>query len=273
MLMFSGGEPRYPAETSTLQPAYVVTPGGAGRDILRASRVLGDYPLHRGVAQIGCLHLDLPPGDSDVALRLAGERSVREVFQAGSRACDAIFERMRRDCLALLRGRTGVRLRLFLITWTGGTTGAGLVIPVLAAFQRLRAELADHGVPVERWAILTLPVAGSDQPVLVLDRSAATLLSLEIASRAGVPVGGRRLTVPLAEYAFLIDEAGPPPWSVEAQRDYASDVLRKVAQTGRPGEAIRQSIRRQPRPDPSVESWVLQSIRFGSPTSNHRMRA
>jgi hypothetical protein len=177
MLTISGGEPRYPAETSTPQPAYVVTPG------------------------------------------------------------------------------------------------AGLVIPVLAAFQRLRAELADHGVPVERWAILTLPVAGSDQPVLVLDRSAATLLSLEIASRAGVSVGGRRLTVPLAEYAFLIDEAGPPPWSVEAQRDYAGDVLRKVAQTGRPGEAIRQSIRRQPRPDPSVESWVLQSIRFGSPTSNHRTPA
>ena len=291
--------------TRTSRPAAFITVGGTARQVLETSRVLRDYPRYDGRPQVRDLHLDtdasewpdvdrlvvaVPDGGEIEARRThradlhalmrpdhayrrsrAGAASIPEAFLAGAGQYPEIYRRIH----ALLHGLLGAAgpapgqielIRVYIVAWTGRSTGGGLLLHVLQVGQRLKRELAEFGVELDRYLLLTRPtLVNHHRHTEMLVRSTAVLTALEAASRYGLEVAeGQRLEAPVCEYAFVLGRGRGVPSPLPEQLAQAAFVLRLIADPGPLGATLRGRLWQQEPPPHREEVRIFKSIGLAS---------
>lgn len=274
----------YPSELQVPRPVALATGGGTAAAIAVGSGVVRDHPPFQGQTQARQLLVDIDAGraaerSDTMVLAVPNGRVVRDdlrlhqhlvpymldaVTYGGASAHGAghpaeaylagvneylrlwtAFRTMTRT-LARVFGNTpdGVVV-LLLVFWIGRATGSGLAPILLQLAQRAQDDLAQMGVRLERYVLLTVPALMDELHLDMWRRALATLALLAAAHRHGLPVApGQVLRGPLAEGPIFVHGApvGVVP-SLDAHNAQAAALVRAIADPGPLGTALRGRVR------------------------------
>jgi hypothetical protein len=276
----------YPREVEEPCPVCLVSLGGAGADLIDLSGVIRDYPHYRGRPQLSVVRADtdaarlegrpdgvllpVPDGsalrenapfhpellpfmrpDAAYASSTSGARSMAEGRLAAIHGRAKLHAAIRvavTRLADLAKAHQGDRatVRLVVVGSAASNTGPG-AFPVAAEIgQTQRAEVARHGVNLERWTFLMDPSVDDDRRAQREANAAALYVELSLAQRYGLEVApGRILRGPIAEMPLAYGALHASLEAFEHQKMHAAATLRALLHPNL-GARVRSVLRRMP---------------------------